>query len=248
MATKTIAWNNGSGNIVLDFTGQGSGTITVTSDANDLTTSRSQQIVIKTMDNGIRRTVTVSQAAKPDYVDLGLPSGLLWATCNLGATNPEDIGQYFSWGNVSGHTVGDGYSFDSTTYANTGGGGLSDDIPENATYDAARSIKGGTWRLPTQDEMQELIDNCTFAWQSDYNGTGVAGALFTRNGQSLFLPVGGYIQETTKKASGTCYYWSSKKGTGDKARRMFANSSTIPTMQNGTRAYGHLLRPVKSGT
>lgn len=187
-----------------------------------------------------------SNADKTDYVDLGLPSGLLWAKYNLGASRESEAGSYFSWGNIDGHVVGDGYSFDSVTYGNTSGGSLSSDIPENATYDAARDSKGGDWRIPTEVEWNELINNCIFEWTDNYNGTGVAGAVFTGNGNTLFLPAGGYIQETSKKSSGICNYWSSTLDDSDKSKRFASSSSLNPTTENGTRAYGELIRAVMS--
>ena len=95
-------------------------------------------------------------------VDLGLPSGLKWADRNVGAASPEENGLYFDWGNTEGHAVDengnveDGYSFDSTTYASTSGGQYAGSTLD-AEHDAATANMGGDWRMPTVDEIDELI-------------------------------------------------------------------------------------------
>ena len=103
-------------------------------------------------------------------VDLGLPSGLKWATCNVGATSPEDYGNYYAWGET---TTKESYNESNYTIY----GQQISDFSGNATYDAARANWGGPWRMPTQTEMQELIDNCTWTWtsQSGVNGCKVTG-------------------------------------------------------------------------
>ena len=109
------------------------------------------------------------------YVDLGLPSGLLWETCNVGAKEPWENGLYFSWGNVDGHKKDSGYDFSETKYATTPGSSLTGNIPVNAEYDAARANLGGSWRMPTAFEFKELYDNCTNVWPTQ---DGVYGRLF----------------------------------------------------------------------
>ena len=108
------------------------------------------------------------------YVDLGLPSGTLWSDKNVGAENPWDNGAYFSWGNVDGHTVDesgnttDGYSFDTITYSTTLGGQYTGSELD-AEHDAATVNMGGEWRMPTKDEMGELVGN-TDHYYIDENG------------------------------------------------------------------------------
>ena len=90
-----------------------------------------------------------------DYVDLGLPSGLKWATCNVGSTTPEGYGDFFAWGEIN--------TKDSYTPQNSITNGYQiGDISGNEQYDAARANWGATWRLPTKEELQELLDNCVF--------------------------------------------------------------------------------------
>mgnify|MGYP006976615051 CR=1 FL=1 len=101
---------------------------------------------------------------KYQMVDLGLPSGLKWADRNVGAENPWDNGLYFSWGNVDGHTVDengnvtDGYSFDKNTYPTTFGGQYMSSTLD-AEHDAATVNMSSEWRIPTIDEINELIEN-----------------------------------------------------------------------------------------
>ena len=128
-----------------------------------------------------------------EFVDLGLPSGTLWATCNVGATSPEQAGLYFAFGETTGFTAEQVTSgvrkFDPASYKASA-------ISGNLTleHDAARANLGGNWRMPTYDDWQELYKNCNDAWTDDYNGTGVAGCIVTSkiNGNSLFLPAAGY--------------------------------------------------------
>ena len=145
-----------------------------------------------------------------EYVDLGLPSGLLWATCNVGANAPEEYGDYFAWGETTTKETYD--SDNSSTY------GLSDselqsqgyiDSEGNLTpqYDAATANWGGNWRMPTKAEQQELLDNCIWTWttQNGVNGYNVEGP----NGNSIFLPAAGLRGSPINIAGSSGYYWSS---------------------------------------
>ena len=127
------------------------------------------------------------------FVDLGLPSGTLWAACNVGATSPEQTGLYFAFGETTGYSaeqVKKGErSFDFGSYG-------ASSILGNLTLeqDAAHSYMGGKWRMPTYDEFQELIDSCRWGWMDDYNETGVAGYIFASktNSNNIFLPAAGF--------------------------------------------------------
>jgi hypothetical protein len=135
-----------------------------------------------------------SSLAPTGFVDLALPSGLLWAEKNVGANRPEDDGLYFSWGNVDGHTGTDGYDFGSGNdgpYASTPGAELTGNIPANTTYDAAMHNMGAPCRLPTVSEFQELYNNCITEWttQNGVNGRRLTSRI---NGNSLFFPAAGF--------------------------------------------------------
>ena len=137
-----------------------------------------------------------------EWVDLGLPSGIKWATCNIGANKPEDYGNYYEWSEIN--TVSDGPSYYSATFHKT----MNVDIGCNPKYDAARANWGGSWRMPSKKELQELGDECTWTWtrQGDKTGCKVTGP----NGNSIFLPAAGHRTGTSLYTVGFCgYYWSS---------------------------------------
>ena len=148
------------------------------------------------------------------YVDLGLPSGLLWATCNVGAEAPEDYGDYFAWGETQPK---DTYNWSTYQYYDgsnvtkyTGSDGLTTLLPED---DAATANWGSDWRMPTKEEWQELYNNTTVTWTTQ---NGVNGRLFTAsNGNSLFLPAAGCRSSSSLYDAGSNgYYWSSSLYTG----------------------------------
>ena len=178
------------------------------------------------------------------YVDLGLPSGLLWATCNIGAKEPCEGGLYFSWGNVDGHKKGPGYYFYETEYASSPGVNLTTNIPADAKYDAARANFGGSWRMPTVSEFQELRDNCTSEWTTQ---DGVYGRMFTSkvNGNSVFFPATGLCIESTTFNDGMGgYYWSSSFNSYTNSRIMFLNRYDLFTGSVVDRFIGISIRPV----
>ncbi len=148
-----------------------------------------------------------------DYVDLGLPSGTKWATCNVGANAPEEYGDYFAWGET---TPKDTYDWSTYQYYDgsnmtkyTGSDGLTTLLPED---DAATANWGSGWRMPTKAEWQELYNNTTVTWTTQ---NGVNGRLFTAsNGNSLFLPAAGDRWGDVLYETGIWgYYWSSSLNT-----------------------------------
>ena len=181
-----------------------------------------------------------------EYVDLGLPSGTLWATCNVGADSPEQAGLYFAWGETTGYTaeqVASGVrAFKSESYK---AASISADL--TLEQDAAHVNLGGNWRMPTKDEWRELLDNCNVVWTDDYNGTGVAGRVLTSkiNGNSVFLPAAGYgnsLSVIDKNTEG--YYWSATGVTLDVARYLNFYSKYIDMGLTLFRHYGHSVRGV----
>ena len=134
-----------------------------------------------------------------EYVDLGL--SVKWATCNVGASKPEDYGNYYAWGETS--TKSTYYEINSKTC-----GKQMNDIKGNSQYDAARANWGGTWRLPTRAELEELKNKCTWTWtaQNGVKGYKVTGP----NGNSIFLPAAGDPNGSSLHADGSYgYCWSS---------------------------------------
>ena len=134
------------------------------------------------------------------WVDLGL--SVKWATCNVGASSPEEYGDYFAWGETRPKPT---YVEDNSTSFNMAGWG---DIGGNSRCDPATANWGGDWRMPTMDEFQELLRECTWEWttQNGHNGYKVTGP----NGQSIFLPAAGWRYGDDKNDVGlNGFYWSS---------------------------------------
>ncbi|MBQ8721770.1 MAG: hypothetical protein IJY67_06465 [Paludibacteraceae bacterium] len=180
-----------------------------------------------------------------EYVDLGLPSGLKWATCNVGATTPEEYGDYFAWGEVKPKTT---YNLDTYKYYDgsnftkyTG----SDKTVLDPEDDAATANWGGAWRMPTKAEQDELQENCTWTWttQNGVNGYKVTGP----NGNSIFLPAAGFTVEGTLDYAGSFgYYWSSSLDTFTPDRAYIVNfySDCMDWNDGYDRSYGFTVRPV----
>ena len=200
-----------------------------------------------------------------DYVDLGLPSGILWATCNVGANTPEEYGDYFAWGetqtkdtytwsNYQFSINGDWETPNLTKYCNIsdyGYNGFTDNLtillPDD---DVATASWGNGWRMPTQAECEELLDNTAITWTTQ---NGVIGRRFTAsNGNSLFLPAAGNCYESDLNNAGRMgYYYSSSFsylphcavfiGFGPDGYGMGAYGEG-----SYGRSYGQSIRPVRS--
>lgn len=195
------------------------------------------------MDEFVRK-VAATLTSPDDYVDLGLPSGLLWGTKNIGATSPTGWGWYFSWGNLDGHPEGSGYNFSQDVYDATDAASISQDL--DASQDAVRAIKGGTWRMPTQYDFAELF-NSAYTTNEWTTVNGVSGRKVTSkiNGKSVFFPAAGYCNGTSLNYRGSYgLYWSSSWVSAADARRLYFNSSSVNPQDSGSRRYGFSLRGV----
>ncbi len=203
-----------------------------------------------------------------DYVDLGLPSGIKWATKNLGASKPSNYGDYYAWGetepkteytwatykwmqtgysdknHITKYTFPDGKTegiwYDSDNYFI--GDGKTTLDPED---DAATVKLGSPWRMPTSDEIKELIDNCTWTWTTldGKNGYEVKGT----NGNTIFLPAAGCRYGSELYGAGSWGdYWSSSLSTAysDYARRLYFVSD-VHDWYGYYRYYGFTVRPVR---
>ena len=182
------------------------------------------------------------------YVDLGLPSGLLWATCNVGAKEPWESGLYFSWGNVDGHAKGSGYDFSEIEYAATPGATLDatliGKIPVNTEYDAARANFGGSWRMPTSAEFKELYDNCTSEWTTQ---NGFYGRLFISmiNGNRVFFPAAGFYYCTSLvDGCDRGAYWSSSIVLQYYVQYLCLHNKNVYPQNYNNRFYGFPVRAV----
>ena len=184
-------------------------------------------------------------AAPTGFVDLALPSGLLWCEHNVGASTPYEHGLYFSWGNVEGHAEGSGYDFSDAVYAQTAGAALTGNIAVGNTYDMARHNMGAPSRLPTSGEFQELYNNCDSEWTDE---DGVAGRRFTSriNGNSIFFPASGGYHGTTLYSRGTDgSYWSSTWYSETNARYLYFYSSSVSPQSYYGRRLGFTVRAVQ---
>ena len=158
-----------------------------------------------------------------EYVDLGLPSSTMWATCNVGGNKPEDPGLLFQFGRVDGYKYGDENNKFRTNFQNLEDGSISEYIPLTTTGkiyktnelldladDAAHVNMSGKWRIPTKDELKELVNNTT---QEVETLNGVKGMMFTSkiNDKRLFIPFAGYWYNGSFYAIGSdAYMWSSR--------------------------------------
>jgi hypothetical protein len=171
-----------------------------------------------------------------EYVDLGLPSGTKWATCNVGATAPHEYGNYYAWGETAPKSVYD--KSNSVTYKQQMG-----DISGNAVYDAARANWGSRWRMPTKAEMDELVNECswTSTTQSGVNGYKVMGS----NGNSIFLPAAGlYSGESLYRIGQDGDYWTSVPDDNTISAYGLDFGDGKITVDWGNRYYGCTVRPV----
>lgn len=204
-----------------------------------------------------------------EYVDLGLPSGLKWAKCNLGASKPSDYGDLYAWGETAPKAVYDWTTYKwmqagksdekhitKYTYADGETGGIWYDSSGtfigdgktvlDAADDAATANLGSPWRMPTIGEIQELIDNCTWTWttQDGVKGHQVDGP----NGNAIFLPAAGLrLDSGFHFAGGQGNYWSSSlyPDISKDARSLFLNSSGRHELHYYNRSIGFSVRPVR---
>ena len=190
------------------------------------------------------KAITIKErSAVGGFVDLGLPSGLLWADRNIGADAPEAFGLYFQWGDTEGHAEGSGYNFSSTNYNSKGLNNISADLA--LSQDAANAALGGSCRMPTRTEFQELYDNCTSEWTTE---NGVAGRRFTSktNGNSIFFPAAGNYNGTSLGSRGTYgHYWSASFYGSSDAYYLRFSSGLVSPQNYGSRYLGFSVRAVQ---
>ena len=187
---------------------------------------------------------TIVPTPEPEYVDLGL--SVKWATFNVGATSPEEYGDYFAWGETepketySWATYKWGTSSNLTKYNATDGKTILD--PED---DAAQVYWGAKWRMPSKEEVDELTQQCSWIWttHNNVNGYKVTGP----NGNSIFLPAAGY------KGAGPTYpagedglYWTNTTEKEHYSYLIVLHNDAPPTQagRQGTRCFGFAIRPV----
>ena len=185
------------------------------------------------------------------YVDMGLPSGLKWAICNIGASSLEEYGSLFAWGETT--TKEDEYfwdnykwcdgSFFSFTKYNFDGmyGSVDNKNSLELTDDAACANWGGSWRMPTEADFQELIDNCIFIWTT-HNGALGYKVKSKSNRNILFFPA---VKSTGTNPSYFGWYWSSSLGSSSPLfSRIFFFSESNYCVGSSCRDDGLPVRPV----
>lgn len=189
-----------------------------------------------------------------EWVDLGLPSGTKWATMNVGADSPEDYGDYFAWGETttkstyswSTYKWCNGSSSSMTKYCVSSSYGTVDNKTTlDLSDDAAYVNWGSSWRMPTDEELNELRTNCTWTWTTQ---NGVKGYKFTSKiyGNSIFLPAAGYCGNSGLGDAGSYgHYWSSSLDTdrSDYAYYWFLWSANVYSRRD-RRYFGQSVRPV----
>ena len=189
-----------------------------------------------------------------EWVDLGLPSGTKWATMNVGATTPEGYGNYYAWGetttkstyNWSTYKWCRGTASTMTKYCTSSSSGTADNKTTLELSDDAAYVNWGTsWRMPTNAEVLELEEKCTWTWTTK-NGVKGYNVVSKTNGNSIFLPAAGfrYVSDLRIAGSGGDY-WSSSLSTGssDNAYSLVFNSDDV-NRYDRSRSYGYSVRPV----
>ena len=209
-------------------------------------------------------TEDISTGQTPEGVrpiDMGLPSGTMWANMNIGAVKPEDAGLYFAWGETEGfvadgsddHLFGwgtyklcNGSRATQTKYCTTGSYGTADGrIVLEFTDDAAYVNWGTEWRMPTGEDMIELMENTTNEWTT-VNGVGGYRFISEATGNTIFLPAAGCRVSESHYEDGTdCYYWASsvdrEKPYASRYLRFYAGRMFVASL---FRYYGMNIRPV----
>ena len=207
-----------------------------------------------------------STGTNHEFVDLGLSSGTLWATCNIGATNPEDYGDYFAWGETVPNKENYAWTTTAFVYYENGAlhfskyntdsqyGEIDNKTELDPEDDAAYVNWGPEWRMPTAAQIQELLDQCN--WSSTYELNGVKGRLLTSkaNGNTIFLPFVG--QRSGANLSGTgqsgnywsrdMYYASANSYSPNSGFKLYFGAS-VKQKTKGTRNLGYAVRPVYAG-
>ena len=202
-----------------------------------------------------------------EYMDLGLPSGTLWATCNIGAENPEDYGDYFAWGETFGYNMGK-TTFDLNTYqhyadngdeegfikycsdSDYGYNGFTDTLTVLQPEDAAAYVNWGSeWRMPSVEQFKELLDNrYTYSEWTTVNGVEGRKITSKKNWKSLFLPAAGYCSGKSLFDTGSYGdYWSRTLSTSypGSAYILYFDSSNVD-WGRFYRYDGQSVRPVRA--
>lgn len=234
--------------------GSGDETIEVTVTANENAAARTATITFSSGD--ITRKVSITQGGKDtsatgsanghSYVDLGLPSGALWATCNVGAEVPEDYGDYYAWG----ETETKDYYYDWDTYKDRNESSFfkyrEGCKSQLASEDDVAHVKwGDNWHIPSKEDFEELLAQCAWTWmeQNGVPGNKVTGP----NGNYIFLPFTGVFSKSLINTSFVGVYTvNSLYPEKDNYAYSFTITQDKRILESTLRYYGHTVRPVYS--
>lgn len=201
------------------------------------------------------RAVIPGERVPSKSVDLGLPSGIKWACCNIGAKSPELAGNLYAWGeseikpyyDFTNYKFCHGTPKTLTKYCTDSGYGTPDGKTQlDAEDDTARQLWGEKWRMPTVEDIQELMDNCTWIFETvdGRKGYTVTG----KNGNSIHIPLAGTMWQTEMEYQNMRgFYWGATlDDAGDMwAEGLFVNPQSFSLGANFTRASGRTVRPVR---
>ena len=199
--------------------------------------------------------MTVENHPVPEAIDLGLPSGLKWASFNLGATKPEEYGDYYAWGETEPYyssqdplilKEGKDRGYDSSSYTKGGKYNSSDSKSVLDLEDDAAFVNlGGNWRMPTNEEWKELVDNCIWTW-TQVNGVYGRRVTSNKTGNSIFLPAAGIRHGTDLVEpfiSGICWSSSLDMEYSPRAWRLYFTEGGLGRNRD-SRYRGLSVRPV----
>lgn len=254
--------------IVSPTSGYGNASVLVSINENNTSEARDGDLVFTSIPLDSVIMVHVFQHSNLEkndhiFVDLSLTSGTLWSSCNIGAENPEESGLYFAWGETIGykqnssnyHTFnwnsykyckGDKNSL--TKYCTNDDYGIEDNKNMLETDDdAARTLWGESWSIPSKEEMEELHNECEWSWTS-YKG--IFGYLVTskKNSNSIFLPASGYCVDNHLGSYGEeGFYWTSSVEIYESNKSHYLHfDPTANKLSKEYRFYGFSIRPVCS--
>ena len=228
-----------------------------TEDLSGLGNVKYDRLILDSTKNEIIYRGGVINANGHSYVDLGLPSGTLWATMNVGATSETDYGDYFMWGSTTPNTdtpcdwehapFNNGSSSYNETYFNS----VKDDVCPNGIlakkYDAAAQIMGGNWRMPTNADFRELYKNTTNRWVTINGVDGIKFTSKTDTSKYIFIPASLERSVFSTYVTGPMYsIWSSSLDPSfpSYAEVLYFDSYTIRTAGGNSRSYGLPVRGV----
>ena len=235
---STVNITSGNGSFIVRSSDTSIATATLSGFSVNVTAVAEGTATITVIDIRSGQTATISVTANllpesmldcpdanhPHVIDLGLPSGIKWACCNVGATKPSGYGSYYAWGETTTKSKYNDvtYKYSSGTDSDNDGfydnnwsfTGLGKTI-SGTQYDVAHVKWGGSWKMPTDEQFEELRDNCT---RIVVTIDGNKGRIFKSNinGRCIFIPANGYkIRTETQELGSSCHLWSGTRGGND---------------------------------